>query len=143
MKLVIDTNVLISALLKNSITRELLLFPSLEFLLPEYALEEVEAHKGSISKRSGLSEDEIDIVLSLLLENIAIVPASEIKPNLAKAHKLIGHIDQFDIPFVALALSVENDGIWSNDKHFENLKGIKVWKTADLLNFIGIDKISF
>lgn len=40
MKLVIDTNVLISALLKNSVTREILLFPSLEFLLPEYALEE-------------------------------------------------------------------------------------------------------
>ena len=136
MKFVIDTNVLISALLKDSVTREMLLFPSLEFLLPEYALEEVDAHKGEISKRSGLSVEEIDIVLSVLLENISITPISKIKPYLTKADKLIGHIDPFDIPFVALALAVENNGIWSNDKHFENLKGIKVWKTADLINFI-------
>lgn len=137
MKLVIDTNVIISALLKNSVTREILLFPSTEFLLPEYALEEVEAHADSISERSGLNKEEIDIVLSVLLENITIIPAAEIKDNLTKAHKIIGRIDPFDIPFVALALSVENDGIWSNDKHFENLKGIKVWKTADLLKLIG------
>ncbi|MBM2837812.1 MAG: putative nucleotide-binding protein, containing domain [Deltaproteobacteria bacterium] len=140
MNLVIDTNVLISVLLKDSVTREILLFPSFEFFLPEYALEEVEAHKGLISKRSGLDEEAIDVILSLLLENITIIPASEIKPNIARADKLIGHIDPFDVPFVALALSVENDGIWSNDKHFENLKGIKVWKTADLFTFIGKEK---
>lgn len=133
MKLVIDTNILISALLKDSKTRELLLFPSLEFLLPEYALQEVEAHKSLLSKKSGLTGNEIDIILSLLLENISIVPASEIKPYLKKADKIIGHIDPSDVAFVALALSGENDGIWSNDKHFENLKGLKVWKTPDLL----------
>lgn len=44
MKLVIDTNILISALIKNSVTRELLLFPTMEFMLPEYALEEIENH---------------------------------------------------------------------------------------------------
>lgn len=141
MKLVIDTNVIISALLKKSVTREILLFPSLEFVLPEYALEEIEAHKESISRRSGLSIEEIDVILSILLENITIVPAAEIKPFLAKADKIIGHIDPFDIPFVALSLSVENDGIWSNDKHFENLKGIKVWKTADLCDVIGKNKL--
>lgn len=141
MKLVIDTNVLISALLKNSITREILLFPSFEFLLPEYALEEVEAHKGLISKRSGLSEEEIDIILSLLLENITIVSALDIKPFLAKADKIIGHVDPFDVPFVALYLSVESDGIWSNDKHFEDIEEITLWKTADLLNVIGKDRI--
>lgn len=51
MKLVIDTNILITALLKDSKTRELLLFPSFEFLLPEYALQEVEAHKSLLSKK--------------------------------------------------------------------------------------------
>lgn len=140
MRLIIDTNILISALIKNSVTREILLFPSLEFLLPEYALEELEAHKSIISKKSGLSKEEIDIVLSILLDNIIIISASEIMHNLSKAKRIIGDIDPLDIPFVALALSVENDGIWSNDRHFENLKEIKVWKTADLFNFIGKNK---
>lgn len=137
MRLVIDTNILISALIKDSITRELLLFPSMEFLLPEYALQEIEAHKSHISKQSNLSKDEIDIVLSVLLENICIVPASEIMPYLERADKIIGSIDQSDVPFVALALSIKNDGIWSNDKHFEKIKGVKVWKTSDLLKVIG------
>lgn len=136
MKLVIDTNVIISALLKKSVTREILLFPSFEFFLPEYALEEVEAHRGAIPKRSGLSAEEIDLLLSVILENITIVPSAEIKPHIAKADKLIGSRDRLDIPFVALALSVDNDGIWSNDKHFGNIKEITVWKTADILNFI-------
>jgi len=59
-----------------------------------------------------------------------------IKPHLEEANKLIGSIDPNDIPFVALALAVENDGIWSSDKHFKRIKGIKVWKTSDLLVYL-------
>ena len=132
MKLVIDTNVLISALIKDSRTREILLFHSMEFLLPEYSLEEIARHKAKISRYCGLKEEEIDVILSVLLENISIVPFRAIKPHLEKAHEIIGHIDPKDVPFAALVLSTENDGIWSNDRHFEKAVGIKVWKTIDL-----------
>jgi predicted nucleic acid-binding protein len=135
MRLVIDTSILISALLKDSVTREILLFSSIDFLLPEYAFEEIENHKDNISIRSGLSRGEIEIVLSLIIENITIIPASKLKPYMEKAHKIIGSIDPFDVPFVALALSIDNDGIWSNDKHFKNLKSIKIWKTSDVFNY--------
>lgn len=140
MRLIIDTGILISALLRDSVTREILLFSSLEFLLPEYALEELEKHKEGISTRSSLSIEEIDIVLSVLIDNIIIIPASKIKPYIENAYKIMGNIDLFDVPFVALALAIENDGIWSNDKHFEKLKDIKVWKTSDLLNFLKAEK---
>jgi predicted nucleic acid-binding protein len=50
--------------------------------------------------------------------------------------KLIGRIDPNDIPFVALSLAVENDGIWSSDKHFRQMKGVTVWKTSDLLVYL-------
>jgi predicted nucleic acid-binding protein len=135
MRLVIDTSILISALLKDSVTRQILLFSSIDFLLPEYAFEEIEKHKDNVSIRSGLSRGEIEIVLSLIIENITIIPASKLKPCMEKAHKIIGSIDPFDVPFVALALSIDNDGIWSNDKHFKNLKGIKIWKTSDIFNY--------
>ena len=135
MRLVIDTSILISALLKDSVTRQILLFSSIDFLLPEYAFEEIEKHKDNVSIRSGLSRGEIEIVLSLIIENITIIPASKLKPYMEKAHKIIGSKDPFDVPFVALALSIDNDGIWSNDKHFKNLKGIKIWKTSDIFNY--------
>jgi len=133
MRLVVDTSILISSLIKQSITREILLLPFMKFYLPEHALEEIETHKLKISKLSGLSSDEIDILLNSLLDNISIIPAQTIRTYLEEAEKIIGKIDPCDIPFVALALAIENDGIWSNDKHFKAIKHIKVWKTSDLL----------
>jgi predicted nucleic acid-binding protein len=81
---------------------------------------------------SGLPLDEIDILLNLLLENISIIPAQTIKSHLEEAERIIGGIDPKDIPFVALSLAIEKDGIWSCDKHFKTIKKIRVWKTSDL-----------
>ena len=39
-----------------------------------------------------------------------------------------------DFPFLALALSVANNGIWTADKHFERQKKVKIWKTDELVN---------
>ncbi len=81
--------------------------------------------------------------MSLILENIFIVPAQNIKAHLNEANNLIGKTDPNDTPFVALALSTKNDGIWSNDKHFEVLKDIiKVWKTADIITYINLQQKS-
>ena len=44
MKLIIDTNILISSLLKNSTTRELLLNESFEFYLPEMVMIELKKY---------------------------------------------------------------------------------------------------
>jgi len=136
MRLVIDTSILISSLIKDSVTREILLLLFLKFYLPEYALEEIEVHKMKISRLSGLSFDEIDILLNLLLDNISIADAQTIRPYLKEAERIIGGIDPNDIPFIALALAIDNDGIWSSDKHFDVIKQIKVWKTSDLLKHL-------
>ena len=136
MILILNTSILISSLIKDSVTRQILLLPSMKFYLPEYALEEIEAHKMKISRLSRLSTDEIDILLNLLLENISIIPSQTIQPFLSEAEVMIGRIDPNDIPFLALALATENDGIWSNDRHFEAIKQIKIWKTSDLLRYL-------
>ncbi|MEI6128321.1 MAG: PIN domain-containing protein [Pseudomonadota bacterium] len=137
MKLVIDINILISALLKDSVTRDILLFPEMEFYLPEYALDEIETHKNQIIQRSSLSENEIDIILATILENIQIIPSSQIKPFLNKVQDIMGAIDPCDVPFLALAFAVENEGLWSNDKHFRSIQEIKIWTTHDLFKRIG------
>ena len=136
MILILNTSILISSLIKDSVTRQILLLPSMKFYLPEYALEETEAHKIKISRLSRLSTDEIDILLNLLLENISIISSRTIQPYLSEAEVIIGRIDPNDIPFLALALATENDGIWSNDRHFEAIKQIKIWKTSDLLRYL-------
>jgi predicted nucleic acid-binding protein len=136
MKLVIDTNILISALIKEATTREILLLPYLNFLLPEFAFEEITRHKDKICRFSGLTEYEVDLLLNMLLERIDIISAQKIKPYLKEARTIIGEIDETDIPFVAAALATNNDGIWSNDKDFDKIKRIKVWKTKEIIKYL-------
>ncbi len=51
MKIVIDTNIIIASLLKDSVIREILTSKQAEFLVPEYAFEEIEKHLSLISKK--------------------------------------------------------------------------------------------
>jgi predicted nucleic acid-binding protein len=132
MRLVLDTNILIAALIKDSLTRAILLSPDVECLLPEHALEELHRHRAKIVRHSGLKPAEVDLLMSLLMEHMTIVPAARLALHLSEAETLIGDRDPDDVPFVALALAEENDGIWSNDRAFDGLAGLRVWNTASL-----------
>jgi predicted nucleic acid-binding protein len=135
-RLVLDTNILIAALIKDSLTREILLHPGFEFIVPEYALEEIGRHMSKIAKCARLDREEVDLLLRILLESVTVVPFEKIAPFIEEADELIGANGPDDVPFVALALAVENDGIWSNDRAFGNLQGITVWRTADMKEFV-------
>ena len=138
MKLIIDTNVLISSLLKDSTTRELLLNESFEFYLPEIVMSEVKKYLPYIIQKSGKTEEEIKKLLNILLENLNLVPIDEYEENMDEALEIMSKIDEKDTQFIALALSIKNDGIWSNDKHFYEQKRIKAYKTIDVINLLEI-----
>ena len=134
MKLIIDTNILISSLLKDSTTRELLLNESFDFYLPEIVLSEVNKYLPYIVQKSDLNEKEIKKILNTLLNNLILVPIKEYEKFMEEGMKIIGEIDEKDVQFIALALSIDIDGIWTNDKHFEKQEKIKIFKTIDLVN---------
>jgi predicted nucleic acid-binding protein len=71
-KLVLDTNVLIAALMKESAVRELLLNPFFELYVPEHCFEEVERHIREISERSRLSVDDIFLLLGVLMASVRL-----------------------------------------------------------------------
>lgn len=141
MQLVLDTNILLAALIRNSKTRHLLLHPSFSFYLPEYSLDEVKEHKQIIIEKSKLSEAEIDFLLNLLLSNLTIVPESSFHSYIKQAKEIMSSIDPDDFPFVSLALSFHNDGIWSQDKDLLRQTIVKVWTTSDLLQLLTEGKI--
>ena len=74
--------------------------------------------------------------LNSLLENLILVSIDGYENKMEEGMKIIGKIDEKDTQFIALALSIENDGIWSNDKHFEKQKKIKVFKAVDILKLL-------
>jgi len=136
MKLVVDTNIIIAALIRNSATRRLLLNPELELYLPDYVFCELKRHKDEIINRSGLSEDEFYILLYAIMDRIIIVSKGDFAEYIPKAWKIMAEIDENDTPFLSLAMSFDNDGIWSEDDHFKEQNEVKVWKTKDLIDVL-------
>lgn len=99
--LVIDTNILISALIKNSTTREILTDFRINFLFPEFGLDEIYSCKREIMKKSTLTEKGLDILLLRILKHIRLIPLDLIISKKEEADKIIGNIDKNDAAFIA------------------------------------------
>ncbi len=136
MRLVIDTNVLISGLIRKSLTRKILLNPKFNFYLPEFLLEEVSKYLPEIAQKSELTIEEVKNLINLFLENLYIVPYKEYKDKIKRATEIMGSIDEKDIPFIAVALAIKNDGIWSNDKHFQMQHVLRIYTTEELVTHL-------
>ena len=133
MKLIVDTNVLISAIVKDSATRRILLSPYFEFCVPEFTFIELDRHFELLKKKTSLSESNLKSIIKITTEDIDVVPESKFQTHVSIAFDEMKDIDEFDSPFLALALSFSNDGIWSDDKHFKKQKLVRVWTTRDML----------
>ena len=133
MKVIIDTNRIIAALVKNGISREIILLGNIEFISPEFTIKEVRKYKEEILKKSKLNRNEFYQFFKIILSKITIVPKEEYANFIKEADEIIGSIDKGDVPFVALALTIPNDGIWTDDKDFDRQNRIRIWKTIDLI----------
>ena len=98
-------------------------------------MEELEKNKHYITKKAKISIEEFQIVTTLLLRHIKIMPHEEYKDKLAEAKKIISN-DIKDAPYIARYLSLECEGIWTNDSDFENKEGIKTFDTVHLLKLM-------
>lgn len=132
MRLIIDANILIAAMIKDSTIREIILKSGHDFFAPEEVVKEVLKYVDVISKKSRLPRSENIRFLSILLDYVFLVPTQFFSGKIKKADKIIGDIDKGDVPYIALALSFPNHGIWTEDKHFQKQKKIKIWSTEDL-----------
>ncbi len=136
MKIIVDTNRIIAALIKDSTSRVILFSNKFEFLTVGFAGKELSNHKKEILAKTHITETALDALTALLFKRIYVVDDVAIKETFAQAKAIMDKIDPDDTPFIALALSVENDGIWSDDEHFTMQKIIKTWETGDMLKFL-------
>lgn len=136
MDFILDTNILFSALVKDSITREIIFCPKFKFYIPEYSIIEIKKYYPEIAKKGSLKEDDVNEILKRILKNSIFIPFNKYKVNLEKGREIIGSIDENDVPFIAAALSIKNDGIWTNDKHFKMQNKIKIFSTSDMIELL-------
>ena len=100
---------------------------------PNLFLFELKKYKEYLIKKTKLNKSEFKQITDDLLENVYLIPIKEYSAKLIEARKIIGDVDEKDILFIAVALSIRNDGIWSNDKHFSEQSEKKVYTTNDLI----------
>lgn len=133
MRLVVDTNRVVAALIKPSTSRQILMDRHMEFLAPEYTLEELEDHLEEIARKAKMELPQLRALLNLILERVQIVPSSEYANAMEAASRIMGTVDVKDVPFVALCLAKKADGVWTEDKHFLDQNAVAVWTTKRLV----------
>ena len=131
MKLVIDTNNIMAAMIKDSLSRRIISTPMFHFITPDHTLQELSKYENTIRKKAKLTHQEFNLLLSLIFEHITIVPKEDYEEFLDTAKTLIEDIN--DVPFIALCLATKTEGIWSDDAHFHTQKQFTVFRTKDLL----------
>ena len=119
MIIVVDVNILLSALIRDSTTREIIVKSEHDFCFPEPSLQKIGKYKQLILEKSGFSELEFLAIWHTLLRFVQTIPTEEIMPHWEKAKKIMERIDPEDVTIISCALSQEEAMIWSNDKHFD------------------------
>lgn len=137
MKLVVDTNRVIAALVKDSASRRILFSSKFVFFSVRFSILEVQKYKSLILKKTGLSEADFLQLMDLVFSKVTMVDDSEISNAVfLKAKAAMDYVDKNDTVFVAAALSLGCDGIWSDDRHFSKQKLAKTFSTAEMLKIL-------
>ncbi|MBI3032392.1 hypothetical protein HYY69_02865 [Candidatus Woesearchaeota archaeon] len=138
MKIIVDTNIIISALIRESITRQIITHntsQSIEFLTINFSNEEIQKYKQYILDKAKINEDEFELILGLIKQRLTIIQDSILRLKIKEARKIMDHIDPKDTIFIAGALAIDGE-IWSNDEHFKKQQKIKVWTTKEIVELL-------
>lgn len=119
MRIVVDTNIVFSALLNaNTILGEILLTlqDKFDFFAPELLRQELERYREKLGKASKLTDKQLNEASIRLLDRLTLVSEDLISElSWSKAHLLTKDVDEDDTPFVALSIEL-NAKLWTGDK---------------------------
>lgn len=133
MKVVVDTNIVFSAILNSNGLIGELLFNSekqFEFYSSEFIVDELTKYKSKLQALTKMSEEKIDISIHQVLKNIDLISSEAISEILwNRAYELVSDVDEDDTPFIATAIGIEAV-IWTGDKKL--IDGLKVKGFQDI-----------
>lgn len=135
MEIVVDTNVIISSLLRNGLTRKIIFLSHLKMYTVDYAKTEIEVHKEELLSKSKLDERSLNYLNEFIFSKIDLIPIKNIEPFRNKAEEIMSEIDIDESFFLALAMSL-NCPVWSNDAHLKRQSVVKVYTTKELLDLL-------
>jgi len=146
MKIIVDTNILFSALLNSNSRIGRLLLDSrdkFEYYSCKYLQKEIRRHVDKIRRYSGLNDTDLAELINLFESRIFFID-EELLPDaiIAEAKEYVADIDFDDFAFVAMAKYLDA-WLWTGDKNLSiglRQKGFnRVFSTADLLNILSME----
>ncbi len=132
MQLVVDTNVVFSALIADGKTRESLLYPSFDLYVPEHFFQELDDNRSTVEEKTGLSESELNLLTSILFERIHATPREEFKDEIPRAREALSEDEPGDSAFLALAIHLDA-AVWSDDQDFRKQDVVQTYTTEEIL----------
>lgn len=119
MKIVIDANRFFSALLKDGPTRKAISETRAALFAPGFLKDELARHRDEFQRRSHMKATDFSRLVDEIATQIAWVPDAAIRAHLAEARRALGTVDIDDVPYLACALAIKADAIWSLDLDFD------------------------
>lgn len=123
MKVVVDANIIFSAILNSNGKIGDLLINSKEkinFIAPDYLQHEIFKHYAKLSKLSGLTPIQLRKSEILICKDIHFISLEQISESIwQNSLKLSSEVDENDTPYIALANQFRCK-IWSGDKKLMN-----------------------
>ncbi len=112
-----DANIIFSCFYKpnGAIATILKEKKNIQFIAPDFLLEEVEEHLSEIMAKTNITKIKARALLKEFTKNITFYKMDDIPDEyIDKAHKIVKNIDPDDYPFVALHLE-QGHKIWTCD----------------------------
>lgn len=134
MKIVVDTNIVFSAILNSNSRIGKILLNSKEhfqFFTCNYLREEIRRHRKKLLKLTKLPEDRLSELEELIIQKITFIDERLIPQEiLAKTEAQLKAIDPDDTVFVALAKHLDGK-LWTGD--LQLYKGLKAKRFKDII----------
>ncbi|MFZ2454902.1 MAG: PIN domain-containing protein [Candidatus Altiarchaeia archaeon] len=139
-KLVVDANIVFSAISTRTFTFELIRLlheKGVRLYSPQYIHEELVDKTPRLLEYSKLTGDELGLLLKVLFRQIDTVPKDEYSKHMPEAERQIkDHLE--DVPYLALAIKLDCP-IWSNEQRLGKLKDIKAIPTHKLKKLFEVE----
>ncbi len=142
MRIVVDSNILFTFFWKESIFSLVINKKGLDFLSPEYALEEIKKYEEEIQKKAKLSKNQFETRKTELVMNVGFIKLQEYQERFKEVQQIIQSFpkeeqEEFlsDIDFLSLALK-NNCPLWTNDKLLKKQKQIPVLSTKEIIEIL-------
>jgi predicted nucleic acid-binding protein len=135
--IVVDANVLFSALLRDGATRHLLLYTELDLHTPDHIWDEFDRNRDHLLEKSQATAAAFDLLLDSLRDRLADLPPQLLRNDLDDALEAVGEDDQLDAPYIAATMAIDG-ALWTQDKRLRDQAPVPVLTTGEIIDERGL-----